>query len=217
MNTKLTLASAAAALLFGASTAASASCTSASNLIANCGFESGDFTSWVVAGTDTTTIQGQQYYGVEGFDPFPVATGGTAPNSGNDQAFVSDPSNPLTLSQTFATTVGATYTVSFYMATATVDGDTLLTNALTAKFGTSTLASLSAVADSSYKLYTYDVAATAASTTFSLAMTNLTGEFILDDFSVTKDAVVAVPETSTTVLMGAGLLALGFAARRKRQ
>jgi hypothetical protein len=210
MNTKHTLTAAAAALLLGISTAASADCTSAANLIANCGFETGDFQGWTVAGKDTPVQEGN-FYGVEQDDPL-----GIAANGGSSQAYVLDPVNTLTLSQTFATKVGADYTVSFYVDQNALDGDPLKSNSLKATFGTSSLLTMTNVADSAYTLYTYDVTATQASTTFSVAMIDETGQWLLDDFSVTRD-VPAVPEAPTPLLMGAGLLALGFAARRKQQ
>jgi hypothetical protein len=222
MNTKHILAIAVAGLLLGVSGAASAADCAlvANNLIQNCGFESSptDFTGWTLSGTDTTYPQGAQYYGIEQQDPFPVATGGTAPDGGQNQAFVSDPYNPLTLSQTVATTAGASYTVSFAVAQYDVNEpeDTSFVNSLAANFGGSALVTLTNSADFAYTTYSFDVAATSASSTFSLAMTDLTGEWLIDDVAVTAD-VAAVPETSTTVLMSAGLLALGLAARRKRQ
>jgi len=222
MNTKQTLAVAVAGLLLGVSGAASAADCAlvANNLITNCGFEASptDFTGWTLSGTDTTYPQGAQYYGIEQQDPFPVATGGTAPDGGQNQAFVSDPYNVLTLSQAVATTVGFSYTVSFAVAEFDPNSpyDTSFTNSLNATFGGSTLVTVTNSPDFAYETYSFDVAATSASSTFSLAMTDLTGEWLVDDVAVTAD-VAAVPETSTTVLMGAGLLALGLAARRKPQ
>jgi hypothetical protein len=215
MNTQHTLAAAAAVLLLGVSTAASADCALvANNLISNCGFEASatDFTGWTVSGTDAPS-QLNNFYGVEsGAD---LVTN-VAPHGGANQAWVYDPANTLTLSQTFATVSGATYTVSFYAQQSALDGNLVAKNALKASFGTATLVTLTNVATSAYTLYTYDVAAAASSTTFSIGMTDTSGQWLLDDFAVTADAVVAVPETSTPLLMGAGLLALGFAARRKR-
>lgn len=218
MNTKHTLAVAVAALLLGVCGAASAADCAlvADNLITNCGFEasSTSFTGWTLTGTDTTYPQGAQYYGIEQQDPFPVATGGTAPDGGQNQVFVSDPYNVLTLSQAVATTAGVTYTVSFAVAQYDVNSpeDTSFVNSLVATFGASTLVTVTNSPDFAYSTDSFDVAATSASSTFSLAMTDLTGEWLIDDVAVTA----AVPEASTTVLMGAGLLALGWAARRKR-
>src|SRR5580704_8216270 len=82
-------------------TAKAGSCTSAFNLLSNCGFESGDFTSWTLAGNDVPGQLGN-LYGVEGTDPFPLP-GGTAPFSGNFQAYFGDlNANATTISQEVA-------------------------------------------------------------------------------------------------------------------
>src|SRR5580700_9508392 len=71
----------------------------AGNLVTNCGFETGDFTGWTLSGNDVPGALGN-LYGVEGTDPYPTP-GGTAPQSGNNQAYFSDlVSNSTTLSQT---------------------------------------------------------------------------------------------------------------------
>jgi hypothetical protein len=52
-------------------------------------------------------------YGVEGIDPLD----GIAPNSGSDQAYFGDlDANPITLSETLATTPGLPYQISWYLA-----------------------------------------------------------------------------------------------------
>ena len=95
MKTTLRTLAAAVVLLGGAQighAAAGAPALVIANLVANGGFETGDFTGWTLAGLD---VPGQQdnLYGVEGADPYPLPAG-TAPNSGNFQAFFSDvPSN----------------------------------------------------------------------------------------------------------------------------
>ena len=49
----------------------------ATNLVSNCGFETGDFTSWTIGGN--TLNPGGAYYGLDSFDA----------NSGNFGAFMS--------------------------------------------------------------------------------------------------------------------------------
>src|ERR1700728_1754539 len=71
----------------------------AGNLVANCGFETGDFTGWTVTGSDVPLSEGI-LYGVEGQDPIDLIY----PNSGNYQAFVADlDTNATTLAQTLDT------------------------------------------------------------------------------------------------------------------
>ena len=96
----------------GQGKAASICEAAAGNLVANCGFETGDFTSWNSTGNDTPAEQ-DNLYGVEGVDPFDSI----APNSGDNQAFFADlVANSTTLSQTITTNPGDTYAISFYLA-----------------------------------------------------------------------------------------------------
>lgn len=171
------------------SRAASICNTNPANLVANCGFETGDFTSWTLAGNDVPLSAGV-LYGVEGVDPFD----GISPHSGVDQAFIADlVSNSLTLSQTIATVPTDVYTVSWYLAQDTPVAGTY-SNALSATFGATTLVSLKAVPVEGYTLYSYSVAATSASTVLNLTLGNDLGEFLLDDVSVVP---APTPEPST--------------------
>jgi len=214
MKTIHSLAAIAAALAFGAPAWAADVCQTGSNLVANCGFESGTFDGWTVSGTDVPFAQGA-LYGVETADPYPVATGGTAPASGDFQAFFSDQvANPITLSQTFATSVGTTYTVSFALAQYDVNDpyDTSFINALTASFGGSTLLTIKNSADFGYTTYTYDVLATSSSSTFQIVTGDTTGEFLVDSVSV----AAPVPEPAAPLMVAAGLGLLAIVARRRR-
>jgi hypothetical protein len=79
----------------------------AGNLVSNCGFETGAFTSWTIGGN--TLNPGGNYYGVDAFDT----------NSGNygaymSQDFIDGGTAPVDLSQTIATTAGAMYSFSFF-------------------------------------------------------------------------------------------------------
>jgi hypothetical protein len=179
------------------------------NLVTNCGFETGDFTGWTLSGNDVPGAL-NNLYGVEGNDPYPTP-GGTAPHSGNYQAYFSDQvSNSTTLSQTVATVAGNKYAVSFYLAQELV-GPGTVNNSVTVGFNGTTLATLSNVGVQSYELFTYDVTATAASSLFSLNMGNDIGEFLLDDVSVTP-----VPLPASAWLMLSGLVGLGALVCRRR-
>ena len=96
--------------LVGARSQAQSICdATAGNLASNCGFETGDFTSWTLSGNDVTNGLLGNLYGVEGVDPIVS----TAPNSGSYQAYFSDiVSNATTLSETISTVASDTYTVS---------------------------------------------------------------------------------------------------------
>lgn len=190
---------------------ATASCDAiVGNLVTNCGFETGDFTGWTLSGNDVPGAL-NNLYGVEGNDPYPTP-GGTAPHSGNYQAYFSDQvSNSTTLSQTVATVPGIKYAVSFYLAQELV-GPGTVNNSVTVGFNGTTLPPiLSNVGVQSYELFTYDVTATAASSLFSLNMGNDIGEFLLDDVSVTP-----VPLPASAWLMLSGLVGLGALVCRRR-
>ena len=80
----------------------------AGNLVANPGFETGDFTGWTTGGNFEAT-------GVSGnFDGF-------LPNSGNFFAFLGPVGSDGTLSQNLATTPGQSYTFSWFLGS---DGGT---------------------------------------------------------------------------------------------
>jgi hypothetical protein len=182
------------------------------NLVSNCGFETGDFTSWTLTGNDAPG-ELNNLYGVEGTDPI----NSIAPNSGASQAFFADlDANATTLSQTLGTTPGTTYTLAFYLAqdTATGGGQSPYSNEVIVNFDGATLASLSDVPVEGYTLYTYSGLASGGSTVLSLTMGNDLGETLLDDVSVSIPST-STPEPSTWGLMCAGLFGLGFAARRK--
>jgi PEP-CTERM motif len=185
----------------------------AGNLVANCGFETGDFTSWTLAGNDVPGEAGN-LYGVEGTDPFPLP-GGTAPNSGNFQAFFADlAANPTTLSQTISTVAGGEYSVSFYLAQQLV-GPGTVNNAVSVAFGGTTLTSLTDVAVQGYEQFSFTTHATTSSSLLAITLGNDVGEFLLDDVSVTA---IAVPEPASAWLMLIGLGGgLGVLAHRRRR
>jgi hypothetical protein len=181
----------------------------AGNLVNNCGFETGDFTGWSLAGNDVTAGLLGNLYGVEGTDPIV----GTLPNSGNSQAYFSDiVSNATTLSQTLATVAGTTYTVSFELAQQ-LEGPGTVNNSVVASFGGATLATLTNVAVQGYTLYTYTATAGSASSLLSLTFGNDIGEFLLDDVTVTAQA----PLPAAGWLLLSALPLVGAMTRRRNR
>jgi PEP-CTERM motif len=199
-------------LFFGATQSrASSDCTAVvGNLVANCGFETGDFTSWTLSGNDVPGEEGN-LYGVEGTD----LIDGISPLDGSYQTYIADlDSNATTLAQTFATTAGDEYAITFYAAQDTAPSAEY-GNELEAAFGGVTLVDDSDVAVEGYTKYTYDVDATSGSSTLDLTFGNGLGEFLLDDVSVVDTTPVVTPEPGSLLLFCTGLLALVGVARRR--
>jgi flagellin len=190
---------------------ASSGCSSiAGNLVANCGFETGDFTSWTLSGNDVPGEAGN-LYGVEGTDP-----DGISPHGGVDQAFIGDlVSNATTLSQTIATTATDDYTITFWLAQDTAPSAEY-GNELLASFGGASLVSMTDVAVEDYTKYTYTVAATSSSSVLDITLGDGLGEFLLDDVSVVKDtSAPVVPEPPAWTLMLTGIMGIGLLSRRR--
>ena len=200
-------------LVFGATQSkASSVCDGvAGNLVANCGFETGHFTSWTLSGNDVPGQEGV-LYGVEGTDPID----GISPNSGSDQAFFADlDSNATTLSQDITTTAGDLYTITFWVAQDTASSSDY-GNELLASFGGTSLVDDSDVVVEGYTEYTYNVGpVSGSSNTLELTFGNGLGEFLLDDVSVVDNGPVVTPEPDSLLLFGTGLLALVGVARRR--
>lgn len=179
----------------------------APNLVANCGFETGDFTSWTLSGNDVP-IELNLQYGVEGVDP----VDGISPNNGSFQAFFADlVSNSTTISQTIATTAGKPYEVSFYLAQDTPIV-TPYSNSLIVSFGGGPIDTLTAIPVEAYTHYIAFGYATSSSTQVSFTLGNDLGEFLLDDVSV-----VPGPEPASWFMMAGAAAFLAFAGWRRNR
>ena len=186
-------------------------CTSgAGNLVDNCGFETGDFTGWTLSGSDVPR-ELNYLYGVEGTDTFD----GISPNGGSYQAYFADlVASATTISQTLATSAGASYTVSWYLVQ-----DTAIiapySNEFSASFNGVSLVSLSAMPVEGYTEYTYTGTASGSSTVLSFTLGNDVGEYLLDDVSVAPESSSSTPEPATWELaLGGAVLALVFHRKR---
>ncbi|HTW65673.1 MAG TPA: hypothetical protein VME17_13695 [Bryobacteraceae bacterium] len=171
------------------------------NLVSNCGFETGDFTSWILSG-NTTDI------GVSSF-----SQAGYGPNSGEYYAFLGAVGSDDILSQAIATIAGQSYVFTFYLAS---DGGT--PNDFTAMFGGDTVFSETDIPQSGYVEWQYDVAASSSSTVIAFDSRDDPGFLSLDDISVVAGGTTATPEPRFYG-MALGLLGLAgivIGKRRKR-
>jgi len=179
------------------------------NLVSNCGFETGDFTSWTVGGN--TLNPASNYYGVDTFD----ANSGTY-GAYMSQDFIDAGTAPVTLSQSLATTTGTAYIVSFWLEqdSAPTPGYTHL---FSASWGGTTMLNLTPTIAlpgpvGVFTQYSFVETATGPSTTLLFSFRNDDLYWSFDDVSVTP-----TPEPSTGLLGGIALgVVLLLVAGQKR-
>jgi hypothetical protein len=173
----------------------------AQNLVQNGGFETGDFTDWTLSG-DT---------GLVGVCSISTCPGGYAPYDGTYSAYFGPVGDTATISQVINTTPGDTYTLSFYLANP-VGGTP---NYFSASLGTSTFSFTNFGVAFNWQQFSLTTVATGDQTTLSFTFRNDPAYWFLDDVSVTQGTSGTVPEPSTLVMFGSGLLGLAGIARKK--
>lgn len=198
--------------LWGASQAMADVCPPATastiNLVANCGFESGNFNNWTIGGL--TLNPSGNYYGVDAFDA----------HSGSDGAYMSqdfldEGVGAVTLSQTLTTLPGVSYQVTFWLDQNTAP-TTGYIHAVSASWGGTNLFSLTPTITSpgpvgSFTEYTFVGTATGSATTLLFSFENDDSYWSFDDVSA-----VRTPEPSGGFLAGTGLGALFLLWSRRR-
>jgi len=163
------------------------------NLVANCGFETGDFSHWTVSAGATGVSSS---FGPGNYDP----------NSGSFYAYLGNVGSLGTISQSLATTNGDQYELDFYLASngttpnefkVEVNGDVLFDQ-------------VDIPSTSGYVLHTFDFTATGP-TTLTFFERDDPNFLALDDVSV---AETSVPEPTSVVLMLTLLAVTGMRLRR---
>jgi Protein of unknown function (DUF642)/PEP-CTERM motif len=176
-------------LLVIAVLASAALCAHAQNLVANPGFETGDFTGWTTGGN------------------FQFCSVGTdMPHTGNFAADLGPAGSDGTLSQTFATSAGQMYSVSFWLA---VDaGGT--PNDFSASFAGNTFYTITNDPGHGYNQYSAIIPTTGSSSTLLFSFRDDPLYWHLDDVDVHL-----VPEPGTLGLIALGALGLVGAFRKR--
>lgn len=174
----------------------------AGNLVKNCGFETGDFTDW------TTSF-------VNPSSPTLLVTS-DLPHSGTFSAgFVYPGDNFDSISQSFATTPGTTYTVSFWVNMTFSFGE------LMADWNGSPIFDGLGPGGGGYFQVSFSELATSSTSTIEFLGNGGSesgvgpGASLLDDIAVTPGATAPTPEPFSALLLGTGFLCLAaFRCRR---
>ena len=163
------------------------------NLVVNGGFETGSFAGW-------TQFNPGAFVGVTN-DPLYV-------QSGSQGAFFGSPNAVSGIFQTLATTVGASYQVSFWLGN--LSSNPISSMAFNWDGGANELSFVNSAAFG-YTNFTYLLTATSAATDLRFSFRHDLFFWAFDTVSV-----VQVPEPGSLALVGLALVGLTLSARRKQ-
>lgn len=166
---------------------------SASSLIQNGGFETGDFSGWELSGN-------LGYTGVDEFQP----------RSGLFSAYMGPVTADGVLAQSFQTQPGASYQISFWLGS---EGG--VPNRFDVAFDGAQLLSIKDEPAIGYRNYTIVGTATGDIATLRFTYRHIPALWRLDDVSVTP--LAAIPEPGSWAMMIAGFGVIGAALRQRRR
>ena len=166
-------------------------------LVANGGFETGDFSGWTIGPAGDLNVVSA--VSSTNYNAYP-------PHSGlYSVQFASSDAEDDVLTQTLATSIGSKYSISFWLAFETAPGKAPLDDFKVA-FGGDKLLDIENANDFPYTHYQFSAIATGATTSLTFSGRTPPGTFYLDDISVTDAGLAAVPEASSVVSLGLLLL-----------
>jgi len=168
----------------------------AGNLVANCGFETGNFTNWTISG-DPTFVSVE----ASGIDGYPA-------HSGNFFALLGPVGADSFLSQLLTTVAGHSYTLQWFLSS---DGG--IPNDFDAEINGTTLFSMTNLpaTQPNYTMFTENFTAASSTTVLTFSFRNDPGFLALDDISVTP-----APEPSSMILLlSSAIVILSLAVRRR--
>ena len=173
----------------------------AANLVANCGFETGSFSSWTLSGVQSSPAYLGISHGVDTADA----------HTGADGAYLGGFGGILDLSQFLATVPGTLYEVDYWLAQspATVAP---YQSSFNVTFGGTTLFSAGNAPNLPFTRYEFFTTAAASLSNLQFGARDDTGFFSLDDISV-EPAPAPEPGTNRLLLSATALLLVGFVAR----